>query len=1071
MSKTIGQGRRRGRRVNERRKIAIAIPCLALLLTLAVSALAFAPKTTEAAEGELYIESFTSPTGWGITGFNTSSGNYAFCIDPPAYPPIATTMTTWSWTGEAQGIIPDPHALAYLMWAVTNNARGFETPVESTVIATWLLCPPAEVDLDSGDYTNGRQSANIYEGFGTRVSRNDRDKIISVVEEARAHSGQAGPWDRASRVWYSPDSSLQNIVEMLPNGTVTLGKHSAAASVTDGNTCYSLEGARYSVWRDAACTEYAGFDFRTDANGHAELRDVVPAGTYYVREEEPPRGYLPDETVYAVEVEAGSESHLDTYERPLYDSAQMWVQKVDETTGNPVPEGSGSLAGAEFTLRYFENEGGSALGDPAREWVLRTDETGAALLDDRHKASGPDFYRNEEGAPCMPIGTVTVQETKPPAGYLLEGQRDSSTQGFQAPIHTHVITGDGSGLSVGQRNVDTVPEPPVRGGVSLVKKDVESGDAPQGNAGFANISFDIINKNPNLVVVGGRAYQPGETISGLLKTNARGEAATAPDTLPYGTYTIEEAETNESMRRTSGPQDVTISEDRAVVRVGEAFRDEVVRGGVKVGKIDREGALHEPQGSASLAGAVVAIINRSDNKIRANGNFYAPGEVVCELTTSTDGTASTEAETLPYGSYELREKVPPRGYLPNPEWKREFEIREDKTIVDESTVNNSANDQVIRGDLEGNKAGAGSMARLACVPLVIESQTTGEAHVIVTDENGEFDTSSGNRSHAQGTNANDAVVTKGADGQWRVADESGLDASAGVWFSGYSDYSKNPTPKDELGALPFDTYKVSEVRCKANEGYELISFPITVSRNRKIVNIGTIDDEPSPEIGTFAHAEGSESQEIEADGTIRLTDSVYYERLTPNTDYRITGTLHVRNDDGSDGGALTDAEGNEVTTCTEFRARAANGTKDVTFELDSSRLDGRDLVAFERVTRLGDDSDVTSHEDISDQDQTVRVRPRIATTATDPIDGDHEAPGVGIVTVRDTIRYAALRPGREYAVNGTLVDRETGRPVTDADGNAVTSSRTFSPEAPSGTVDIEFTADGSLLAGRTVVAF
>ena len=83
----------------------------------------------------------------------------------------------------------------------------------------------------------------------------------------------------------------------------------------------------------------------------------------------------------------------------------------------------------------------------------------------------------------------------------------------------------------------------------------------------------------------------------------------------------------------------------------------------------------------------------------------------------------------------------------------EFEITEDGKIVDLTDKAHSIYNQIIRGDIEGVKIGAGTHKRLVKVPFKITSKTTGESHIIVTDANGQFSTSSDWVSHKQNTNA------------------------------------------------------------------------------------------------------------------------------------------------------------------------------------------------------------------------------------------------------------------------------------------------------------------------------
>ena len=75
------------------------------------------------------------------------------------------------------------------------------------------------------------------------------------------------------------------------------------------------------------------------------------------------------------------------------------------------------------------------------------------------------------------------------------------------------------------------------------------------------------------------------------------------------------------------------------------------------------------------------------------------------------------------------------------------------------------------------------------------------------------------------------------------------------------------------------------------------------------------------------------------------------------------------------------------------------------------------------------------------------------------------------MTVIDTVKYTNLVKGKEYTVKGVLMDKETGKVVLDKGGNQVTAEKTFTAEKANGSVDLVFTFDSSLLAGKTVVAF
>ena len=140
-----------------------------------------------------------------------------------------------------------------------------------------------------------------------------------------------------------------------------------------------------------------------------------------------------------------------------------------------------------------------------------------------------------------------------------------------------------------------------------------------------------------------------------------------------------------------------------------------------------------------------------------------------------------------------------------------------------------------RGDLEGVKIGAGTHQRLAGVPFRITSKTTGESHIIVTDDNGQFSTSSDWASHKHNTNA-------------------GKTSEDGIWFG-------TSEPDDSKGALIYDTYIIEELRCEGNKGFELIPpFEIVVSRNNVTVDLGTLTDEYEKEISIHTTATGKDGE-------------------------------------------------------------------------------------------------------------------------------------------------------------------------------------------------------------------
>ena len=210
---------------------------------------------------------------------------------------------------------------------------------------------------------------------------------------------------------------------------------------------------------------------------------------------------------------------------------------------------------------------------------------------------------------------------------------------------------------------------------------------------------------------------------------------------------------------------ITEDGDLAVLTGSNQYHvsDKVIRGGVKAQKRDLETGDVKPQGGATLKDTAFTITSLNDNAVLVEGKLYNKGEVVKTIYTGLDGIASTSADLLPYGRYELAEQTPPEGYLTDGAKPIQFEITEDGKIVDLTGGDTSVYNQIKRGDLEGVKIGDGTHKRLADVPFRITSKTTGESHIIVTDDNGQFSTSAEWASHKHDTN-------------------EGKDSTDGVWF-------------------------------------------------------------------------------------------------------------------------------------------------------------------------------------------------------------------------------------------------------------------------------------------------
>lgn len=136
--------------------------------------------------------------------------------------------------------------------------------------------------------------------------------------------------------------------------------------------------------------------------------------------------------------------------------------------------------------------------------------------------------------------------------------------------------------------------------------------------------------------------------------------------------------------------------------------------------------------------------------------------------------------------------------------------------------------------------------------------------------------------------------------------------------------------------------------------------------------------------------------------------------------------------------------------------------------------DGNPAGTYVFVTSFAGDDRVnpltTSVEDVTEQFKVDGPIPTLKTTATDKADGDKTVAADVEVTIADKVCYERLVPGKEYTVDGKLMDKTTGKPLR-IDGKEVTATKTFTPTQDAGCEDMEFTFDGSALNGKKVVVF
>ena len=249
-------------------------------------------------------------------------------------------------------------------------------------------------------------------------------------------------------------------------------------------------------------------------------------------------------------------------------------------------------------------------------------------------------------------------------------------------------------------------------------------------------------------------------------------------------------------------------------------------------------------------------------------------------------------------------------------------------------------------------------------------------------------------------------------------------------------------------------------------GTTTVVFETLYTEDKEVGKHHEIKDEGQtvyiPEIRTTAADKVTEINHTEANEKATIVDTVLYTHLLPGKEYTVKGTLMNK---ATGEPILINDE--PITAETTFTPETPDGSVDVIFTFDASKIAGTTIVAFETLEYQG--IEVAAHADIEDKDQTVYV-PDIHTTAVGEDTKDHIEKAMEKAVIVDTVAYKGLEVGREYTVKGTLMDRETREPLV-INEEEVVAETTFTPETTDGSVDVTFTFDASVLAGKTYVAF
>ena len=477
--------------------------------------------------------------------FSTNEGQYAYCMNP-----MKKTPGSGWYTGYLIGNEDARKAFYYCYggpgYSQFVNATGwigdgsqqyeyaYSHVILSYMYATYAL-------HDSG------RANSAFHGLSTGT----RNALINKANQMRY---MASP--PAGYGCYYFETGRQPIAfQTISQSNLNLKKYSGNTDITNGNGMYTLNGAQYGVYRDSGCTSYVA-TLTTNANGDSNTI-TLDSGTYYVKEIEAPTGYTLDSTIKSVYLGNGESKTVSFTDNPIVDTTALEIQKVDVQTGDSA-QGNGTLEGAEFTIKYYAGsyKTYNLPSQATRTWVIQTKKETVngqtkyvAGFADKYKVGGSAFYY-VNGTPVIPKGTITIEETKAPAGYKNNKViKDSAGHSSNSKgIYLATIYHDGNLKSYMGGNTLKATDTYLRADLKFSKINGIN------NNPMANIPFKITNTQTgesHTVYTDSKGVYDSSAVKHSVNTNKEQQGAGLwfGDTklldddlgaLEYGTYTIEE---------------------------------------------------------------------------------------------------------------------------------------------------------------------------------------------------------------------------------------------------------------------------------------------------------------------------------------------------------------------------------------------------------------------------------------------------------------------------------------------------------------------------------------------------
>lgn len=552
-----------------------------------------------------------------------------------------------------------------------DGTNAQQTGGTATVYGGQTFHLTAPLENSPSDYTSGTLNSSAKGKFCALA-------ISSTNSANQTH----GSWVQESV------DSLRYSVDWLDFGWIDLVKKSANEDITNDNGCYDIEGAVYGIYSDGVKVD----EITTDKNGYAKS-SILPVGNYTVKEITASTGYDLDEETHNVTIVKDQTVRAESNEIPGDDPIGIEIVKNDvETLG--LPQGDATLEGAEFTVKYYDGyyTKDNLPSKATRTWVLKTKKLSngkyiAGLLK-QYLVEGSDELYEQDGTYVLPLGTISVEETKAPKGYLLKGNTlnvtdtaTGTTSTVEDATYVAQITKEyqGAKLQFGNdANQMVVTEKVKKQKIQIFKSGYRNGmsEVVKGLQG-AEFTFKLKSEVDHV-------GWDNATVYDTITTGEDGWAITKD--LPYGEYLVRETVTPKDFY-TNPDFTVSITQDTSEIKKDEdkvkkvILNNRPVETQLKLVKQDEESGK-----TVSLNSASFKIV--ADEDIFDGGNIvYKKGQYITQkvggkkydtFTTNSDNVVVVKTEYtndddekgevfLPLqffaGKYHLEEVKVPTGFI------------------------------------------------------------------------------------------------------------------------------------------------------------------------------------------------------------------------------------------------------------------------------------------------------------------------------------------------------------------------------------------------------------------------